>query len=321
MPKSLANAALFLSALAFIGYGLFFNSSEETHEEPVVETNREFREGPKRLEPPKTSPTAKTPVEPKASRHNSVQEPKSPEPEVTDSMQPPEWPAGSVEFEIKEGKYAVGFGDIVLGVVPEERRDVKRAYFEPPASRLWPSPQIPFTIEEGTPNTAQIQAAIDYFHQETPIRFVPFQGEEDSVVFIAAEKICASQLGRVGGHQVILVSPECQRNEIIHEIMHTLGFVHEHSREDRDRFVEVLWENIQPEYYLQFQKVPDVWVNEYRGSVFDFDPKSIMLYPPTAFAKSPGAQTLRSKGRLALEPSLNGLSRMDKERVYYLYGH
>ena len=35
----------------------------------------------------------------------------------------------------------------------------------------------------------------------------------------------------------------------MHEMMHTLGFIHEHSRKDRDAFISVVWENIKRGMY------------------------------------------------------------------------
>ena len=60
---------------------------------------------------------------------------------------------------------------------------------------------------------------------------------------------CSSYVGRIGGHQTISVGNEdqsivCKRGNIIHEIAHALGFFHEHSRPDRDNYVDVLWDNV-----------------------------------------------------------------------------
>lgn len=66
---------------------------------------------------------------------------------------------------------------------------------------------------------------------------------------------CSSYVGRLGGKQTISVgSPDqtdplnrvvCKHGNIVHEIAHSLGFFHEHSRPDRDQYVSVLWDNIE----------------------------------------------------------------------------
>lgn len=59
---------------------------------------------------------------------------------------------------------------------------------------------------------------------------------------------CSSAIGMVGGTQKITLTPDCVREKgtIIHEFLHALGFFHEHSRPDRDKYITVIPENIIP---------------------------------------------------------------------------
>lgn len=51
-------------------------------------------------------------------------------------------------------------------------------------------------------------------------------------------------MGVIGGAQPVFVGPLCAMGNIVHEILHALGFHHEHTRKDRDQYVTVLSNNI-----------------------------------------------------------------------------
>ena len=60
---------------------------------------------------------------------------------------------------------------------------------------------------------------------------------------------CFSSVGRSGGMQVVSLAPTCLQKGpgiVLHELMHVLGFWHEHSRADRDHYIRVNWNEILP---------------------------------------------------------------------------
>lgn len=79
---------------------------------------------------------------------------------------------------------------------------------------------------------------------------------------------CSSNIGRIGGRQVISVGSRgtefsdrscmtptpygsnvtitCTKGNILHEIGHALGYYHEHNRLDRDEYLTVVWKNVIP---------------------------------------------------------------------------
>jgi hypothetical protein len=76
----------------------------------------------------------------------------------------------------------------------------------------------------------------------------PESSDVDYVYIHYNETYCVEPVGRQGGEQHILIfEPECGYfGFYLHACMQMLGFYHEHSRLDRDNYVDVLPENIMP---------------------------------------------------------------------------
>lgn len=231
-------------------------------------------------------------------------------------------------FKIKDGLALVG-GDVVLGELSEEQQKENKfkgrlLKDKPPKSKLWPSSEVPFGFNEGFPEElkTEVLKAIKYFNGETVMEFVPVDVEhdEDAVVFKFREGApCSSYLGRVGGFQPVYLRSSCSSQDVIHELMHVLGFVHEQQREERDRHMKVLWENIEETFQYNFSILPDSMVHQYQGSVFNISLESVMMYHDDAFAKK-GRRSLKSLSSDKISPISSGLADIDKERLELLYG-
>ena len=59
---------------------------------------------------------------------------------------------------------------------------------------------------------------------------------------------CYSKFGMLGGEQPISIGKGCEKHTgiIQHEIFHALGRVHEQSRPDRDQYVTINLQHVEP---------------------------------------------------------------------------
>lgn len=226
-------------------------------------------------------------------------------------------PKGSVPFEVHDG-LVVAFGDILLGK-PTREDFPEKGFIEAPPVYAWPKGEIAYSFEPNFPNPDRVTNVINYLNQNTPVKFVPFNGSQsDSIVFVRTNvQLCLSYVGKISGHQPLYLDDRCGEKEVLHEIMHALGFIHEQSRPDRDAFVRVNWDKIQYDKQSQFEIAPPVYGDIYKNRPFDY--QSVMIYGPTDFAQRPGDTTLESLTGVTIQPSQTGLSPEDLQRLILLY--
>ncbi|GLH15189.1 Metalloendopeptidase [Gryllus bimaculatus] len=146
-------------------------------------------------------------------------------------------------------------GGLYQGDIMEADNLDTRSGMENPGAR-WPGGIVPYYIQKGFFNGHQIRiihSAINEFHKRTCIRFRPYKKGDSSFIVIKGQKGgCWSYIGRVSnrrkpGQQVNLQIPGCvHRGVVVHELMHAIGFYHQHSAANRDRYINIIWHNIRP---------------------------------------------------------------------------
>jgi hypothetical protein len=213
---------------------------------------------------------------------------------------------------------AIFEGDIILGNDEQLQKTIEigddplKAIAIIGAGVRWDGGLIPYEIAPDLPDKDRVTDAIAHWEQNTPIRFKVRGDEPDWVVFRPSSG-CSSSIGRRGGRQFINLGGRCTTGNAIHEIGHTVGLWHEQSRKDRDKFITIVWTNVENDMKHNFdQHIHD-------GMDIDsYDYGSIMHYPAHAFAIDPNSPTIVTPDGEDIGQR-EGLSEMDIAGVLKMY--
>jgi len=194
-------------------------------------------------------------------------------------------------------------------------------------NRHWPNGVTWYTIQNGVytaDQIAKIQHGINDLQELTKvngeycIRILP-RNNEPNYVAIENYSGCSSFVGRVGGSQRMSLVASCvdRHGTIMHEFLHAFGFYHEQSRYDRDDYVTINWDNIQPGTENNFNKYTEAQIT-HLGTPYDYG--SVMHYGAYGFAIDPSIPTIIPHDPEAEIGQRITLSKWDIERVQILYG-
>lgn len=160
-----------------------------------------------------------------------------------------------------------------------------------------------------------ILKGIESFSVSTCIRFIP-RTNQDEYIYIQSLDGCYSFVGRLGSVQVVSLSRQgCVKvGTVQHELLHVLGFDHEHCRSDRDHHIQVLIENVMTDEAFNFDKTDTL----NQRTSYDYD--SVMHYDRLAFSKDNLLPTMVGfPDRNATFGTAMQMSPSDIERVNLLY--
>ena len=163
--------------------------------------------------------------------------------------------ARGLSYEVMQG-YAVAEGDMVLGrvdgsgrlEVPIQRRGLGQAsLFD-----RWPDGIVPYRFHPKLTDIQKrhVQSAIDKLNARTRVELIaaddPVASDYADHVVFEPSGGCASFVGRQLNEdaQSLWVADSCSVGSVMHEIAHAIGLFHEHTRPDRDNYVNVVWDRI-----------------------------------------------------------------------------
>jgi len=172
----------------------------------------------------------------------------------------------------------------------------------------WTDGVVPYKIKNtfNQNEVRTIKKAMEEMSARTCIKFIEAKDNQQKFLTIKNDekRSCWASVGSRGRPTTNLGWCGNDKGVIQHELIHVLGFFHEHSRWDRDDWVKILFENIEDRSKHNFKKRPRTETE----SGLPYDYCSIMHYPAKAFSKN-GRKTIQTK------KPVNGCDRIGQNRM------
>ncbi|XP_074597719.1 zinc metalloproteinase nas-7-like [Brevipalpus obovatus] len=156
----------------------------------------------------------------------------------------------------------------------------------------WNNHRIPYQIlgNFSKKERALLAKSIKKFENSSCLKFPPKTRDDTHFfTFIHGDECKVKKRSRNDFRMVIMNEKCIAPRTIQHNIMHILGFSHEHTRSDRDKYVDINWNNIVPDKKRYFF----VTKNNLLGEPYDYD--SIMHVAENYHSSNPDQPTIIPK--------------------------
>ena len=181
----------------------------------------------------------------------------------------------------------------------------------------WPNGIVYYEYDANV--TADYKSAftngLEEWSSRTGVKFIEGRGNGNYVHVVNALEN-SSQIGMIGGEQILNMRHWYSSLTVAHELGHALGLHHEHCRSDRDNYVIINAANIlpgmEPNFYLNTSSI--------NYGIYDFE--SIMHYAKNEFAK-PATLTIQPlpaySDKIEVMGNYTELSRADMDGMVMHY--
>ena len=194
----------------------------------------------------------------------------------------------------------------------------------------WTDSKVYYTISPELAGDSRITKAINYWNKRTSLTFIARTNQANYIEFIKDPVSYSSCLGMVGGKQNIKIANWGSYGVVAHEIGHAIGLIHEHSRKDRDQYLNIDLTNVKIGKKHIYKILPSLLFIEDSGlkSSMNYlsigghiDFHSLMIYPSYSgnLAINPAKPIITKSDGSTYKAQRTYLSKDDIATVDYLY--